>query len=87
MTDRLHPDLIPMRKLWCSVIAQACMDSRNQVSESILPQCDKDRAITWLRGNTRDFYHVCDLAGINPEKLRRFKTGGKPISNYLTYDL
>lgn len=69
--DRLTPELKKMRRLWCAVFAQAVRDMHGKMC-SALAQAEKQQAQTWLAGDSKDFYEVCDLAGINPEA---FKSG------------
>lgn len=56
--------------LWVAVITQAMMDalSRSRHPEQ---QHHKQAALNWLTGNSKDFFLVCSLAGMDPDYVRR----------------
>jgi hypothetical protein len=56
--------------LWMAVVTQAMMDA---LSRSTHPEqrYHKQTAIQWLTGNSKDFYLVCSLAGVDPDYVRR----------------
>jgi hypothetical protein len=56
--------------LWVAVITQALMDALNR-SRHPEQQHHKQAAIQWLTGNSRDFRHVCELAGLDHNYVRR----------------
>ena len=62
------------RALWLSVIIQAVNDAKSNRSR---PCYKKDRlcALKWIKGtrdnDREDFEEVCELAGVDPIKLRR----------------
>jgi len=68
--------------LWQCVILQA-IDDADSTAVVGKEKEDKDRAIAWLTGNSKDFRFVCELAGINANAIdttvKAFQTkyGGK----------
>jgi hypothetical protein len=60
------------RGMWLAVVNQAFIDATANIS----PLTDKSEIIarskarTWLTTNTRDFRHVCDMAGLDPDAVR-----------------
>lgn len=70
----LPPD--DLRRLWQSVIIQAVRDATSRAHRTTRDRKElrvaRHRARLWLRGQTRDFHHVCMLAGIEPEVVREW---------------
>ena len=67
------------RWLFLWVIIQALIDigmiqplgsGRHSGGEKNLDQPHRRAAVNWLLYNKRDFFHVCDLAGINAQLIR-----------------
>lgn len=56
--------------LWAAVITQAMMDalSRSRNPEQLY---HKQAATQWLTGNSKDFFLVCLMAGMDPHYVRR----------------
>jgi len=63
-------DSCPEQNLWRAVIAQAVMDACS-VNQNSVAEVNKHHAEIYLRGNTRGFYDVCDMAGIHPEYAKK----------------
>lgn len=61
---------IPEEKLWKAVIIQAILDASN-VSNAAPNEVSKiqQEAQRFLKG-TPDFYYVCDMAGLCPDRVR-----------------
>ena len=62
------------RALWCAVIAQALEDATRPlppVGTGLYRQRQRDRADAraYFGAMTRDFQHVCNLAGLDPDAL------------------
>lgn len=79
MSRTFDDDDRAIKRLWCAVIIQACMDEQNQVCSTLSPD-DKRKAQLWLKGESRDFFEVCDLAGIPPQYLHRKDSSQQIIS-------
>jgi len=62
------------RALWLAVIVQAVNDARSGRSR-LCYRRDRKNALDWIHGlgpdEGRDFEKVCELAGVDPVKLRR----------------
>lgn len=58
------------RALWIAVITQAMLDAH---SRSSTPESHyyKHQAMHWLTENRRDFFFVCELAGLEGSYVRR----------------
>jgi hypothetical protein len=54
-------------KLWRAVINMAISDALNKR----LNAWDRRAALHWLWRDNVDFFVVCDLAGVEPEAIRR----------------
>ena len=63
--------VMPEEKLWKAVIIQAILDA-SRVSNAPPNEMSKiqQEAQKFLRG-TPDFYYVCDMAGLCPERVKK----------------
>lgn len=59
----------PERALWRAVVLQAIQDGATQPTQEV-GAVNKSAARAWLRGETKDFKMVCDLASLGPSKLQ-----------------
>ena len=59
----------PYIRLWQAVIQQQFADMRDQNKKE---DCEilRSQARHWLLQDRRDFSLVCELAGVNPERVR-----------------
>lgn len=71
-------ELSPYIALWKAVITQALMDAGNNFKKKEYKTI-KARAISWLDGKSDDFKDVCEMAGLEPEYIR--KKSGEAIKN------
>lgn len=72
------------RQLWCAVINQAVIDYRCTLPKMALEQ---KQAESWFRNNGKDFRTVCELAGLNPDKIReKVLKIGKGMHNETTFE-
>lgn len=55
--------------LWRAVITQALMDAASQ-SKKLDALRHKEAALTWLKGDTDDYFTVCEHAGLDPDYVR-----------------
>lgn len=83
--EELGESVEPERRLWAAVILQAIRDMQwtdpnpdgppNEVMANGLRRLDwvriRDEALVWLLYDTEGFNRVCDLAGVEPTRLRR----------------
>lgn len=60
----------PIDRRYVDVMDDQGVVRRKYESTRRAMQAIRISAIAWLRGNTRDFYDVCFLAGTTPEKVR-----------------
>jgi hypothetical protein len=62
-----------LRHMWQRVIVQALRDALNmgEVRDGQERQARRE-ARAWLDGNTKDFDHVCTLAGFDPAVVREW---------------
>src|ERR1700743_2937877 len=67
-----------LARLWQMVILQAMQDALSR-STNLQETFDRNNALQWLTGETRDFYTVCDYAGMNPNYIR--ENAKKAIGN------
>jgi len=62
------------RALWLSVIVQVVSDATSNRSRPCFKR-DRECALRWIHGETskdrEDFRLVCDLAGVDPDQMRR----------------
>ena len=70
------------RAIWLAVIHRVILDAKwepgnskedsrsNGIPHPLMVNA-RGSALRWLRGNTRDFYEVCDNAGLNPLSVKR----------------
>src|ERR1051325_6060270 len=77
-TDELDHD----RRLWRSVILQAFLDATTPSAKPIVRQ----EAIDWLTKPNRQFNDVCELAGLEADRVRAQATVA-PNENRRTYGL
>lgn len=63
-------DLHGMVAMWRAVFAQAIMDAKSRRSKKEYEHHRRD-ALEWLLNDRRDFTFVCDLAGYEPDCIRR----------------
>lgn len=65
----------PERTLWLSVIQQAFLDAyygyRPSASNPTYEDLSRHYARVWLSEASKDFYVVCDLAGISPKYVKK----------------
>src|SRR3990167_1452047 len=64
----LRPELYPVEpevRLWRAVLDQAVQDLTDPNSDHCKPK-DRKAAQVWLRGNSKDFWDVCFMAGLEP---------------------
>lgn len=55
--------------LWRAVITQALMDAANNSKKPEAKQAKKE-ALTWLQGDSDDFFYVCDQANLPASYVR-----------------
>lgn len=72
----VHPtdissDVRALQRLWKSVILTAFQDA-SRTSNKIVLLLAKRKASNWLLYNNRDFYQVCDFAGLDPLMVRQY---------------
>lgn len=69
-TDTRHDPVKGEKAMWVAVITQAMMDalSRSNKSED---SYQRHEAIQWLTGGSKDFRTVCQLAGFDPDYIRK----------------
>lgn len=58
------------RAVWRAVLTQALVDARSNM-QNTEAKIEKARARSWLLNGGNDFNTVCELAGLNPEYVRR----------------
>lgn len=58
------------KALWRAVITQALMDAGSN-SKKIEMKKIKMKAVSWLNGDSEDFYEVCALAGLEASYVKR----------------
>lgn len=59
--------------LWRAVISQAIADATQPLSTKRLSQrMDQQRCREWFTRPNRDFRDVCELAGLDPERVRTY---------------
>lgn len=68
------------RKLWQAVIETAVNDTfySGEKKDFLI---DARRADHWLRSNSTDFQHVCELAGMDPDFIRESYMKGR-LANF-----
>lgn len=68
----MHSDLLPIEKevrMWRAVLDQAVQDFLN-TSDTSEAKRERKKAQIFLRGNSSDFFDVCDLAYVSPDVVR-----------------
>lgn len=58
------------RQVWCSVIQLALEDATNSRAFGVNAVRIRDAARNWLTKGSRDFVEVCDLAGVEPDRIQ-----------------
>jgi hypothetical protein len=72
MVTTMYVDAFGERRLWLSVIVQTIRDALATHTRSPQDAQAKEDARRWLAGNTEDYLAVCEMAGIEPGKLRNW---------------
>lgn len=68
----------PEQRLWQEVVFKTIIDAMsNQDSPCDDEWISRKQAREWMKGDTRDFFEVCTLAGIDPHFLRENFAAGK----------
>lgn len=70
---RLPGDAVGPRALFVAVLHQALSDALHLKPDSI----EQRQADLWIRRGGPDFRLICDLAGIDPERVRARYVAGK----------
>ncbi len=60
-----------IQRLWKAVILTAFQDA-SRTSNKISAILVRRKAVNWLLYNNRDFYQVCDFAGLDPVMVRQY---------------
>lgn len=55
------------RRLWQAVVLRAITDATADEYASAEDRAEQRRAHEWITGRGKDFRHVCDLAGLDPD--------------------
>ena len=66
----MQTEYVPERALWCAVLLQAFEDACGVVGGSNRTRLERDQARSWLLSDTRDFFQVSSLAGLEPLAVR-----------------
>lgn len=64
-------EVLALQRLWKAVILTAFQDA-SRTSNKIALLLAKRKASNWLLYNNRDFYQVCDFAGLDPAIVRQY---------------
>lgn len=59
------------RQLWCAVLNQAIADATSPLVRNRREHLEQCWARTWFKTRNKDFQEVCQLAGYDPERIRK----------------
>ncbi len=61
------------RALWLAVIEQALVDRQRTIRKGYRGMEDRnarDEAVDWLKGGSKDFHYVCQMAGLDADYVQ-----------------
>ena len=70
-------DTVACRRLWLNVLLQACRDAQRKIKAkpsdgNAVARIERERSRLWLAGSSLDLELVCDYAGIEVSRVRRW---------------